>query len=195
MFTIILFIPSGGLLLFVSGIYMELEPAYPYATMLVSFLPSIFRPLQSTIAILIRITHTWFQILEIINSILIYFMGALLMLVTLNASVKTLSTIVSKAETNDALGFVFFSKIIQLYKMIQIYLQMHRPIYSAQIPTFIFCGSAIIVLANFATIKMYDLLGLPLYLVAPMTSFFVISCLLSLLPQAILVYSSSCEFH
>jgi len=75
-----------------------------------------------------------------------------------------------------------------MYWLIQLYLTVNERFFKPELPIIIFCGSLLAIVCNFATIKLYNKLDLPLYSCFPSFSIIVLVLVVTLVSQASNVY-------
>jgi len=124
---------------------------------------------------------------EVFRTAITFLPAAIVMLLTLNNSSSRMAQVARHAKRFSWRGFSCSPsalKTIKIYKMIQVYLTVMKPLYTYLVPILIFCGSLLAVVCNFATIAMYDKLELPLYICTPIASIMVIVMIVTLVPQA-----------
>jgi hypothetical protein len=85
-------------------------------------------------------------------------------------------------------------KVLAIQRQNRILLGITNEAYYIFLPFLLLFGEIILVLSNYATIKMYDRIPMPFYLVMPFLSLFVVLLIIALFPTASDIYEDSTQF-
>jgi hypothetical protein len=85
-------------------------------------------------------------------------------------------------------------KVLVIQRQSRILFQITNEAYHIFYPFLLLNGLIILVLSNFATIKMQDRIPMPFYLVMPFLSLFVVLIIMTLFPAASNIYEDSTQF-
>jgi hypothetical protein len=89
---------------------------------------------------------------------------------------------------------VTIGSIVMIHRQVRGVLDLVNDSCIYLIPSLLLFGQIILVLTNYATIKMHDSIPMPFYLVMPFLSVFVIAIIATLFPAASDVHEGSLEF-
>jgi hypothetical protein len=78
-----------------------------------------------------------------------------------------------------------------MFRSYQVFVARVELIHFYETPILIFTASLLVVIYNYATIKLYAVLGIPLYFVAPLVSATINISEVYLVPEAVQVYEGS----
>lgn len=125
---------------------------------------------------------------ELMASICGLFSVALILLPTAVQIIARCRKVVERLDTSP-------TRVLKVYKEVQIWTRYCNQNYMyLSAPPIIFFGMCTLIFTNYMTIKFPGKLPLPLYLLGPGTSLAGFIVLLTLLPQATLVWESSKDF-
>jgi len=146
----------------------------------------------------VRIFAFFFLSVEIVRVMSVYIIAALIMLLTLNTLSKSIVTLLyngyyAKVKRKLILSKYKVTKCFVIYRQVQLYIKVSEPMFYDQVPVLLFSGSALVVLCNYGTIKMYETLG-NLYYCAPVMSAITIILFNTLLPEANNIYEGGKSF-
>jgi len=176
------------LLLVIFGVYFQLDALYP---VIESLFPSgDFHILK----ILVRCIVLYLAFIEVFRTVITFVSMSIVYPMALNNATTRITNAAQNAKRFSWKGFSLSPavlKTIEIYKMIQIYLTVIKPLYNNELPILIFCGSVLAVVCNFGTLTLYDKVELPLYACFPCISIIVIVLVVFLVPQAQNVFENS----
>jgi len=167
------------------GVYFQLDPFYPVIETL--FPKKDLLILKTTIRYFVLFISTT----EVFRAGIIFIPEAIMVVITLNSSTTKITQLAYQSKRMAWGGFSLSPvalKTIKIYKMIQLYLTIIKPFCTPELPILIFCGSLLAIVCNFATVKMYDKVELPVYICAPCFSIIVMVLVATLVPQASQVF-------
>jgi len=102
---------------------------------------------------------------------------------------------VGKNLVKESLYNVFqLNRAIKSHVKIQLLITLINQAYFYQIPALLVLGETLLVLCNYASIKMIDVVPFPQYLVFPILSLVIIIVVLAMFPLAVQVFESSTTF-
>jgi hypothetical protein len=85
-------------------------------------------------------------------------------------------------------------KVLAIQRQNRILFQITNETYHIFYPYLLLSGLIILVLSNYATIKMHDRIPMPFYLVMPFLSLFVVLLIMALFPAGCDIYEDSTQF-
>jgi hypothetical protein len=99
-----------------------------------------------------------------------------------------------KQSGNSTVPLKTMYRIFAIQRQIRIFtLQFNEALYFL-LPVLILTGECILVVCNYATIRMHETIPLPFYLVLPSHSMFVVMLIMVIVPTASDIYENSSEF-
>jgi len=170
----------GGMLVLIAGLYSDLDPLCSFIRYWnVNYNSIIFRIIRAIIA--------WIGMWQVVSSILLFLLGAMVLAVIVDSSLSTVLWKLSQIHVNDFYSNKTSMRLLQVirnYQAIQIYVNISKPFYRTEAPILLFFGSLLAVLANFVSLKMYHILRFEIYIVAPLISCLVFAMMVTIMPQA-----------
>jgi len=156
-------------------------------------------PFPPLVSFCIRIILMLLLCSELYRVLMTYFLIAIILLVTLNITLQNLIKYINETPLQKSRirvsRLILFMKATDAFRATEIYFKKNEPAYAASIPIIIYSGSALIVISNYCTIKLFGIVLPPEYFMFPIFSIFVVICLLTVLPEATKIHERSVQFH
>jgi len=187
------FLTIGDLLIYTVGgtaaVVFKVDPFGRYIERLLS------NSLSPTALFCIRTFEILLIGSELYRVFMTYLPIAIILLVTLNSTLENLIKYINESSVQRSKirisRLIFFMKAVDTFRVMKVYFRKNECVYATFIPIIIFSGSALIVVTNYCTIKLYGIVLPPIYFIFPVISLTV----LTVVPEAANIHESSLKLQ